>query len=124
MHRNIANTIRENDPNSASVIEYAVAHVKVNTIILCGHTKCGGAIASLGDADLGHTLKNQAELDKLPSEDAKSTKLAELHVEAGLDVVRKNATVQKAIKERGLTVHGGIYDIASAEFRVLDDGSN
>lgn len=56
VHRNIANTIHADDRNSASVVEYAVKYLKVEKIVVCGHTKCGGAMASLTNADLGETL--------------------------------------------------------------------
>jgi carbonic anhydrase len=56
VHRNIANTIRADDINAAGVVEYAVTHLKVQRVVVCGHTKCGGAVASLTDADLGETL--------------------------------------------------------------------
>ena len=39
-----------------SIVEYAVAHLKVKKVVVCGHTKCGGANAALSDADLGQTL--------------------------------------------------------------------
>jgi carbonic anhydrase len=56
VHRNIANTIHPHDDNAASVVEYAVAHLEVDKVVVCGHTKCGGAMASLTGVDLGETL--------------------------------------------------------------------
>ena len=132
MHRNIANVITPKDLSAGSVIEYSVAHLKVKKIVVCGHTKCGGANAGLSDADLGETLnawlepirtlrkKHQQELEGLPDQDAKANRLAELNVRQSVEAVRQNATVQKAVSERGLTIHGVIYDIPVGELHVLD----
>lgn len=133
VHRNIANVITTKDLNSASVVEYSVGFLKVKRIVVCGHTKCGGANAALGDDDLGDTLntwlepvrelrrKHANELEKLGSQDAKANRLAELNVFNSLDTLKQNTTVQKAIKERGLTLHGVIYDIPSGELKVLEE---
>jgi len=56
VHRNIANTVHVGDVNAASVIEYAVAHLRVSTVVVCGHTQCGGVGAALGDGLLGGAL--------------------------------------------------------------------
>lgn len=135
VHRNIANCLHPNDLSSQAAIEFSVGVLKVKEIIVCGHTKCGGAAGALGDDDLGETLntwlaplrelrrKNQAELDKLGNDADRAIRLAELNVQNGLEVLSTMPTVQKAIKERGLTIHGAIYDIAEAELRVLEEKS-
>jgi len=133
VHRNIANILKADDTSAASVIEYGVSFVKVQQVIVCGHTSCGGANAALGDADLGETLntwlvplrelrrKNKAELEKLPTDGAKANRLAELNVQQSIEVLKQHPAVSKAIRERGLTVHGVIYDIAVGELKPLDD---
>jgi carbonic anhydrase len=37
-----------NDVNISSILEYGVVHLKVEDIIVCGHTRCGG-IATIED---------------------------------------------------------------------------
>ncbi|KAF2830627.1 carbonic anhydrase, partial [Ophiobolus disseminans] len=134
VHRNIANTVHANDLNSASVVEYAVTHLKVKKVVVCGHTKCGGAAAALGDADLGETLntwlhpvrelrrKHAPELSRLPTDDARAARVAELNVQASLDVLRLHPAIKRAITERGLSLHGMIYDIGAGELKLIGDG--
>ncbi|KAK3060892.1 hypothetical protein LTS18_007473 [Coniosporium uncinatum] len=135
VHRNIANVVQPGDVNSSSVIEYSVAHLKVKKIIVCGHTECGGANAALGDADLGETLntwlesvralrrKHIDELNKLPSDDARANRLAELNAENSIGTLRRNPVVADAMKERDLEIHGFIYDIPAARLLILDVAS-
>ena len=53
VHRNIANVLTATDMSSRSVIAYAVEHVKVSHVVVCGHTSCGGVAAALGNDRLG-----------------------------------------------------------------------
>ncbi|KAH8725081.1 carbonic anhydrase [Phaeosphaeriaceae sp. PMI808] len=131
VHRNIANTVHANDLNSASVVEYAVAHLKVKKVVVCGHTKCGGAAAALGDADLGETLntwlhpvrelrrKHKAELDRLPNDDARAARVAELNVQNSIEVLKQHPAIKRAITERGLSLHGAIFDIGAGSLKML-----
>ena len=136
VHRNIANIVSATDINSQAVIEYAVAHLKVKHIVLCGHTCCGGAGAALGDDKVGGVLdtwlaplkqirhKNAAELLKIEDEKKRAVRLAELNVAAGVETLLSNYVVEEAVRTRGLLVHGCIYDIASGRLRDLGVGNS
>lgn len=136
VHRNIANIVSPIDINSSAVVEYAVAHLKVKHIVLCGHTCCGGAGAALGDSKVGGVLdtwltplkqlrhKNAAELEAIQDSGKRAIRLAEINVVSGVETLLSNCVVEEAIKERGLQVHGAIYDIASGRLRDLGVGNS
>ena len=134
VHRNIANILHPGDISAGAVIEYAVAHLKVKHIIVCGHTSCGGVNAALGNSALGIIDPWLLPLRNLRAEHAKALsglspaektqKLVEENVLAGVKTVRQNSTVIAAVKERGLTVHAMVYDISTGRLKELDSSED
>lgn len=131
VHRNIANVILKDDLNSASVIQYAVEHLKVEYIIVCGHTHCGGVHASLhneGHGLMGGWLKNiediykghKKELSGLSDEDMQVA-LSELNaVQSVLNIVTNPVVTEAWEKGQKLTVVGWMYEIEKGRLRELD----
>ncbi len=124
VHRNIANMVPNTDLNVMSVINFAVSHLKVNHIVVCGHYYCGGVKAAMQSADLGILnpwLRNirdvyrlhRNELNVIKDQENKYKRLVELNVQEQCVNVIKTSDVQKAIRERKLTVHGWVFDIHS-----------
>ena len=126
VHRNIANMVNSVDLNVMSVINYAVRHLKVKHIIICGHYECGGVKASLVAQDLGILnpwLRNirdvfrihREELMAIEDETKRFDRLVELNVQEQCINVIKTAEVQHANNERGLTVQGWVFDMRSGK---------
>tara|TARA_Y100001980_G_scaffold46067_2_gene28249 strand:- start:33593 stop:34219 length:627 start_codon:yes stop_codon:yes gene_type:complete len=126
VHRNIANMVPNTDLGVMSTINYAVAHLKVDHIVVCGHYYCGGVKAAMQSADLGILnpwLRNirdvyrihKTELDAIKDEEEKYRRLVELNVQEQCVNVLKTSEVQLAYKERGITVHGWVFDIHSGK---------
>jgi carbonic anhydrase len=122
VHRNIANMVPNTDLNSMSVINYAVVHLKVNHIVVCGHYGCGGVHAAMQQSDLGILnpwLRNirdvyrihRKELNSITNEKERYKRLVELNVQEQCINIIKTAEVQKANSERNLKVYGWIFDI-------------
>ena len=104
------------------VVNYAVDHLKVKHVIVCGHYGCGGVKAAMQSADLGILnpwLRNirdvyrihSDELNTITNEEKKYERLVELNVKEQCVNLIKTAAVQKAYRDRGLKVHGWVFDI-------------
>ncbi|WP_347373115.1 carbonic anhydrase [Aequorivita sp. Q41] len=124
--RNIANMVSNLDLSAMSVINYAVSHLKVNHIIICGHYGCGGVKAAMQSEDLGilnpwlrnirdvYRLHND-ELNAIADEAQKYRRLVELNVQEQCVNVIKTADVQIAYRNRNITVHGWVMDMATGK---------
>jgi len=132
VHRNIANVVVHSDLNCLSAIHFGVEVLRVSHIIVCGHYGCGGVLSALRDEKLGlvdnwlrHVQdvrsKHQAEIDALPDEEARHTRLCELNVIEQVVNVSKTTVVRDAwARGQSLVVHGWVYDIRDGILRDLD----
>ncbi|MDP4665256.1 MAG: carbonic anhydrase [Flavobacteriaceae bacterium] len=126
VHRNIANMFISIDLNAMSVVNYAVNHLKVKHVVVCGHYGCGGVKAAMMSQDLGILnpwLRNirdvyrlhMDELNTIQDEEKKYDRLIELNVQEQCINLIKTADIQKAFRERGLIVHGWVFDVHTGQ---------
>lgn len=128
--RNIANVINPTDIALLSAVEFSVKHLKIKHIVLCGHTSCGGVKATLANNKLDildvwlqpmrQIRENNAEALNALSAEEKEDALAKLNVQAGVANLRRIPTVVDAIKERGLKVHGVVYQLSSGQLEQVE----
>lgn len=139
--RNVGNVMTHHDISIGSVVEYAVVHLGVELIILCGHTNCGACNAALQNGSIGTLLdtwlsplrrvreENSAELHDLAAraatpelgQAAMATRLAELNVLSGVRILRENPHVLKKSKMGKLSVRGAVYDVATGLMREVGE---
>ncbi len=131
VHRNIANVVVHTDFNCLSVIEFAVAVLKVRHIIVCGHYGCGGVKAASQNHHLGlidnwlrHIRdvrnKHDAVLKVIPDESERLDRLCELNVVEQAHNVCHTTVVQEAWENgQELAVHGWIYKIQDGLIRDM-----
>ncbi|MBS4013176.1 MAG: carbonic anhydrase [Bacteroidetes bacterium] len=131
VHRNIANMVPNSDLCVMSVINYAVMHLKVKHIVVCGHYYCGGIKAALESADYGILnpwLRNirdvyrlhRKELEDISNEEEKYKRLVELNVQEQCINIIKTPEVQRAFKTRGTKVYGWVFDIKTGHLKDLN----
>lgn len=131
VHRNIANLVLHTDLNVQSVIEYAVVHLRVKHVVVCGHYGCGGVRAAMQSADLGvlnpwlREIRDvyRAHLDELEAlpDDERYAKLVELNVREQCINVMKTAAVQTQwLRTQYPRVHGWVYDLRNGHLVDLE----
>lgn len=132
VHRNIANLVNNSDLNVMAVINYAVRHLQVKHIVVCGHYNCGGVKAAMQPADLGLLnpwLRNirdvyrlhKEELNAIEDEHARYNRLVELNVqEQCVNVIKTAAVQQSYLANQFPTVHGWVYDLRNGELKDLE----
>lgn len=132
IHRNIANLVVSTDSNLNAVVQYAVEHLKVKHIIICGHYECGGVNAALNPSDMGQlnswlqTLRDvyrfqQKELDAIADNQKKFDRLVELNVREQCINIIKIDHVQRSWYKTGFpNIWGWVFDVRTG--KLIDLG--
>jgi len=124
VHRNIANMVVHTDVNLLAVLDYAVNHLKVKHVIVCGHYGCGGVKASMGNHDFQHVLnmwlrnikdvysQHASELNAIPDMEKRADRLTELNVQEQVMHLAETTIIQRAWKRDNRPhLHGWVYGL-------------
>ena len=131
VHRNIANMVVHSDMNMLSVLDYAVNHLKVKHVMVCGHYGCGGVQAAMKNQSIGlidnwiRHIKDvyrchRVELDSIENEKERFDRFVELNVTEQVFDLAKTSIVQNAwSKQQELHLHGVVYGVGSGVIKDL-----
>lgn len=125
MHRNIGNMAPANDWSLATVLEYGIKHLKVQHIVICGHSDCGAIKAldkDLDDAYVPNWLNNAIEAKLRIDAKIKKPSTQKEHKERSRMIEQENVRLQiehlvtypivkNALKEKKIEIHGMYYDL-------------
>jgi carbonic anhydrase len=136
--RNVANVVPPAGQGSDSVgaaIEYAVSHLKVPHIVVCGHYGCGGIQAlAAGPEQLAHEphiarwlqwaspiLERPAA--KLKDAQVRHEALVDENVLLQLRNLSSYKAVRDALKEGRIQLHGWVYNLQVGGLLIYDSDS-
>jgi carbonic anhydrase len=126
VHRNISNIVGNIDLNTQSVVDFAVKHLHVKHIVVCGHYQCGGVKAAMQAKDLGllnpwlriirdvYRLHDK-ELNAISDPEKRYDRLVELNVLEQCINLIKIASVQEAYNNGEMYIHGWVMNIKSGK---------
>jgi len=129
MHRNIGNIAPLHDWNFATVLEYAIRHLKIKDIVVCGHSDCGAIKALDKETDdvyiplwLNNAVEAKNRIDakitppKNPVEIKKRSRMIEQeNIRLQIEHLTRYPVVKKALEEKKIQVHGLYYDLENGE---------
>jgi carbonic anhydrase len=132
--RNIANCVPPSwagDDTVGAAIEYALAHLGVDDIVVCGHTGCGGiqALAEPIPPDREAHLGRWVEYTRRAHELVAAARVPEperigatirAHVQFQLDNLMTYEIVAQGVAEGRIGVHGWLYDMELGEIQAYD----
>jgi carbonic anhydrase len=132
VHRNIANLVISTDVSLNAVVQYAVEHLRVEHIVVCGHYECGGVKAALHPADSGQlngwlqTLRDayrlhQDELDAIADQRQRFDRLVEVNVlEQCINIIKIDHWQRAWYTRRAPMIHGWVFDVRTGLLKDLE----
>ena len=124
VHRNVANLVVNTDVNLLAVLDFAVTHLQIKHVIVCGHYGCGGIKAAATKTDyrpvLNMWLRNikdvmrhhRHELENIAEEENRLDRLVELNVQEQVYNLAKTTIIQRCWeKEKRPDLHGWVYGL-------------
>ena len=133
--RNAGNIVPSFGPEPGGVtasVEYAVAALGVEDIVICGHSNCGAmkAIATCQCLEpmpaVSHWLryadaaKAVVEKKTWASETDKVNGMVQENVIAQLNNIKTHPSVAVGLRDHTLRLHGWFYDIETGDIQALD----
>ena len=135
MVRNVANIVPPSwasDNAIGAVIEYAVLHLQVPHIVICGHTECGGIKALDGHISMGREphlarwlelarpARKRVEALGLP-EEARYIETIKKNVLVQWENVQSYSCVRESENEGKLKIHGWLYDLHTGDLLAYNE---
>jgi carbonic anhydrase len=135
VHRNVANIVAFNDVNISAILEYGVVHLKIEDIIVCGHTRCGG-IAAIEDgvheyyiadwlciATGAKEAANRIAKEQKLNREQKLAVLTEENVKLQIKHLKNLALIRNMHAKGSLPrIHGWLYRVEDGSIEVIVDG--
>jgi carbonic anhydrase len=114
-----------------AAVEYAVRHLNIQHLIMCGHVDCGGIRALDTGVDMAAepALSNWVEFAR-PAQthvdaqglmgDVRHQAIVEANVLLQMENLKTYPAVWRALAGNGLELHGWVYDLANFQLRYYD----
>ncbi len=132
--RNIANSVPpagSYDDSVGAAIEYAVLHLGIDDIVVCGHTGCGGVAALIEGDSIGENSHLGRWVDLTRPAHAliraagvtgehKLDETAKAHVQFQIDNLMTYDTVRNGVEQGRISVHGWLYDMHEGRLLAYD----
>jgi carbonic anhydrase len=127
--------VRGDTNSTAAAIEFAVETLRVNDIVICGHSQCGAIMQLLDKKPVSESTPHlrdwlnlaapvletmKKDYAHLHEPRARETAAAEENVLFGLDNLHSYHCVQERLMDGSLRLHGWFFKIATAELFAYD----